>query len=383
MAPSIAVTLVYATDERCLLGRASGKLPWDIPEDRAHFWRTVGSGKAVRTVVAGRKTYEGLAEREVLPRFGCSDIFVLSRKWSPVVVGAWRTGVVQSLEELARRVSVGGTVFVIGGAETFRAFCEPNPHFHVARIVRTDVYGLHDSRAGDVYLPACLMNPGDLGLRTVAHAAVAGGSHAFTTFESPSHRAHTKIILLNGPPGCGKDTAADLIAKDFGAIKLEFKDSLHREVCAHFGLNYAEWIRDYDDRELKETPRADLGGRTPRQAMIYVSEELLKPKFGDACFALRTLDRMRRDALHVVSDCGFQSEVDTMVRSDFDVLVIKMRREGCSFAGDSRDYVDGVACGPQCAGGIRQTAFDNSGSLDMLHGFLKGAVGVWDGLTQA
>lgn len=371
MTPSRSATLIFAADERGLLGRASGKLPWDIPENREYFWRTFYAGDH-HTIVMGRATYDGLVARGLFRHFAHHrSIAVLTS--TPIDNHAVLA--VQSLEALAASLpSSASAVIVIGGAQTFQAFCEPNPHFHISRIDRTAIHLDHAIRDEDVVLPECLRISPAVAFRfRRVGSTTPAATHTHEIWEHPSTRARTKVILLNGPPGSGKDTAADFIVGRFGARKLEFKNALHHLVCEHFGLDYGAWMRDYDNRALKEMPRADLGDRTPRQAMIHVSEEIVKPRHGNGYFALRTLDRMHHKAIHVISDCGFGSEVETMAAAFHDVLVIKLVRTGCSFDGDSRNYVDASRHGT-----VREVTCLNNGTHGELFAFCEGAVSMWD-----
>ena len=77
---------------------------------------------------------------------------------------------------------------------------------------------------------------------------------------------------------------------------------------------------------------------SPREAMIYTSECVVKPSFGNDYFgriAAANLDKTRGN---VFSDGGFEEEVDTLVGFS-DVYIARIHRAGCSFGGDSRRYL--------------------------------------------
>jgi dihydrofolate reductase len=104
----LPLTLIAAVSRNGVIGRG-GQLPWDLPEDRAHFRReTVG-----HAVIMGRRTWD---ERGV-PLDGRRNI-VVSR--SGQVSGSGRE-VARSLEEaLAMARKTDPEPVVIGGAEIFR-----------------------------------------------------------------------------------------------------------------------------------------------------------------------------------------------------------------------------------------------------------------------
>lgn len=150
-----------------------------------------------------------------------------------------------------------------------------------------------------------------------------------------------KIILLNGAIGCGKDTIANLCFGELGTVTLSFKTPMFDIARAILGaIDYNEFIKAYNDRATKEQPMQILNGRSPRQFMIWISEGVIKPEFGDSYFG----DRLARSAIHtdmtIVSDCGFWSEVKPLIDCDkLDVHLIRLHRTGCSFAGDSRSHI--------------------------------------------
>ena len=87
------------------------------------------------------------------------------------------------------------------------------------------------------------------------------------------------IVLFNGPPKSGKDHAADYF-KNKGWKHLSFKYQLYKETCLYFNIHYTWFMERYDNRALKEVPHIDLGHMSCREAMIHVSETVIKPRRG-------------------------------------------------------------------------------------------------------
>lgn len=78
-------------------------------------------------------------------------------------------------------------------------------------------------------------------------------------------------VVLNGPPGCGKDTLANMLSRDGVFVKHQFKDALYEHTAKHFQVDLDKFIKFASDRDLKDSKSlAGLGGRTPRQALIHV-----------------------------------------------------------------------------------------------------------------
>jgi hypothetical protein len=153
-----------------------------------------------------------------------------------------------------------------------------------------------------------------------------------------------KVVLFNGPPRCGKDTAADACMKsgELNAVATSFAYSLKKATHALYGLNNPD-VDMYEDS--KDEPTDALLGKTPREAYIEVSEKLVKPNLGHDFFAKVAIKRLspvvREDDLVVVSDCGFAAEARALAQhvGKDNILLARISREGCSFDGDSRSYI--------------------------------------------
>lgn len=157
-----------------------------------------------------------------------------------------------------------------------------------------------------------------------------------------------KLIILNGPPDSGKDTAADYIAGKYGYTKLEMKGALRK--FAHTIATLAGCDKAFCDalefnRELKDTKRVpEFGNRTWPEFLIWLSESVAKPIFGNDVFARAAIKAVRdSNSTHVVfSDGGFPVEVETLWREFGDLEIVHFHRKGKGFAigrKDSRSYV--------------------------------------------
>ncbi len=101
--------LIAALTRERVIGKANA-MPWHIPEEAAHFYRTtVGN-----TLLMGRKTFESIGGGRPLPR---RRTVVVSRSLPPTAgIDVCRT--FEQAVEKAR--SYGKPVFVAGGAEIYR-----------------------------------------------------------------------------------------------------------------------------------------------------------------------------------------------------------------------------------------------------------------------
>lgn len=155
----------------------------------------------------------------------------------------------------------------------------------------------------------------------------------------------TQIIILNGPPNVGKDTLVRELSENYNATTCSFKNPMFDIALAASGIRQEDWDARYNDRSLKEQPWDRLNGMTCRQFMINISEDFIKPLFGNDHFGKLACDQVR-EGLNIFTDGGFPDETRTLLEEfgQRNVKVVRLMREDCTFAGDSRNYlVDGIA----------------------------------------
>jgi dihydrofolate reductase len=127
------VGLIWAEAKDGVIG-AEGGMPWNVPEDLAHFKEiTLGS-----PVVMGRKTWDSLPER-FRPLVGRENI-VITRQQDWTAEGARRAATVSEAVRGLERV------WIIGGAEIFRQV--------IGDADRLEVTELDLKVDGDAFAPA-------------------------------------------------------------------------------------------------------------------------------------------------------------------------------------------------------------------------------------
>lgn len=172
-----------------------------------------------------------------------------------------------------------------------------------------------------------------------------------------------KIILFNGPPGCGKDTAARGLYEDtdieaeYATQFVRFSSPLKSALASFF----SKPIDDFgvSSMEAQKDSNALPGGVSYRTAQIKLSEEYAKPLFGEGIFGKLLVDRVYKAYAHAsrngllgengkmltfVPDSGFMEEFIPVV-DEFgpaNIMLVKIYREGKDFSADSRGYLDPV-----------------------------------------
>lgn len=155
-----------------------------------------------------------------------------------------------------------------------------------------------------------------------------------------------QVLLLNSPPDSGKDYAASKIRELTGAKHCEFKATLHNIAMSITGLDKESYFTIYNDRDKKEFPQPEFFGMSPRQMLIWISEEVCKPKFGEQFFGMPAANSLDLENGSVFSDSGFPEEVFPlagMVGAE-NIWVVRFNRNGSTFNGDSRDYLQPEDC---------------------------------------
>ena len=174
--------------------------------------------------------------------------------------------------------------------------------------------------------------------------------------------ADNKVILLNGPPGCGKDTLASAIAKAHpGVFIREFKTQLYVITDTLFSLAPMTTQVINMDRERKEVRMDMYGGRSCREALIFVSEKVIKPNFGHHYFGEAAARRVQPKEVSIFSDSGFEEEARCIIQEVGIENVLLLRIEGRgSYTGDSRNFLPGDMF-------LNYVYVNNDSTEDMFH----------------
>lgn len=151
------------------------------------------------------------------------------------------------------------------------------------------------------------------------------------------------IIIFNGPPGTGKDEVCLFLKRNLNFKHIEFKDALFEETCSHFNVSKDWFMTGYSDRSIKERKEGVLGNRSRRDALIHVSEDIIKPNFGKDYFGVKVAEKIKMGVNYCFSDGGFKEEILPIINivGTKKICLVQLTREGCDFSTDSRRYLNG------------------------------------------
>lgn len=168
------------------------------------------------------------------------------------------------------------------------------------------------------------------------------------------------LVLIQGPPRSGKDTAAKWLSQRWSYEHFKFSTPIRRVIRTFFP--------SYSLEEVKDTPVAELGypayEGTVRQLMIAFSETFIKLRLGQDAFGRCLLEELKSieitpDDPIVISDSGFPEEAEPLITyfGEAKTFIIQLSRPGTSFDGDSRSYWsrDGVVHIKLTNGGEKDT----------------------------
>lgn len=173
-----------------------------------------------------------------------------------------------------------------------------------------------------------------------------------------------KVVVFNSAPRSGKNIAADYMCNTINtqdsnlvAYHKAFKDELFK-ICANtLGISVEEYQTDYDRQtpdkvwwmkdlvSISTSASMKVQGEkklySQREFLIHMSENVIKPSFGKDAFGKAFVNSLPEEGIVFVSDSGFPEELQPVIDhvGAENVLVIRIQREGCSFEGDSRDYL--------------------------------------------
>lgn len=157
-------------------------------------------------------------------------------------------------------------------------------------------------------------------------------------------------ILFNGPPSCGKDTLGRVLARNLQLPVLQFKDSLYNLTASHYDVPVEKVIEWNEGGSTSKTmKRTELNGIAICEALVHVSEHLIKPEHGSNFFgkkAASVIKSLPTAKGYVFTDSGFYEELNEVAKVVDRVVIFRVVRKSCAFKNsereDSRQYLEDI-----------------------------------------
>ncbi len=183
-------------------------------------------------------------------------------------------------------------------------------------------------------------------------------------------RKEPVLILISGPPRAGKSRFGRYLSGWLRADHFALSDKLKELVHQYYGIAECD-IMAFED--CKDETRSEFNGKTPRQAYIEFSEEILKPHMGSAWLGKLVVKRVAINAARgtpsVISGVGFIDEVRPlidMIGADRCLHIRVLPTSGSPPASeDSRGELDLEALG------VPLLAMPHTTPLDFVHEFRR------------
>lgn len=173
-----------------------------------------------------------------------------------------------------------------------------------------------------------------------------------------------KMIMLNGPPRCGKDTIAEALDEYLNVVRGDEYQVIHEKFSAPLKAGVrAIYGVGADIEATKDEADDRLLGATYRGAQISLFHHLSRVHGNTVLGQLFAARTVRRDGVFIVSDTGRFDEVFPAIKN-FDAdscVVFRIHRDGTSFANDIRQYVTNTDII-----GIKSFDVDNNGSVEAV-----------------
>ena len=199
-----------------------------------------------------------------------------------------------------------------------------------------------------------------------------------------------KVIVLNGPPRCGKSTALSMLptilnsstaGMNTKAIELVSAPTLKLGVHKLLGLEGG--IDAYEG--VKDQPHKAFHGKTPREVYIKVFTEFLRPVLGEGIMGELWMQEFMKykdspsilNAKYIlVSGLGCHAELVPLIKyfMGINIMILRIHREGYNFDNDCREYIYDTSCrGVDILNaGVGKSAFaDELGWLLTREGFIE------------
>lgn len=171
-------------------------------------------------------------------------------------------------------------------------------------------------------------------------------------------KSSKKIILFNGPPSSGKDTAALILKEFYGDRSIIYKFATPLKDSCHSILGFDETYtkelellkdakigikvnKEYNNFPVQKTLVDNNREMSLRQFYIHIGENVIKPMFGKYFFGDMAVKKINNasEEIVLIPDCGFVEEVIPLLKEFTNIYLVRLNKSNCNFVSDSRSYI--------------------------------------------
>jgi len=180
------------------------------------------------------------------------------------------------------------------------------------------------------------------------------------------------LVLVSGPPGCGKDLFSGMLAERLPAARVDKVAARLKELTHRF-FGIESFHGSFEG--VKGHTNDRFWGLSPREAYTAFSEQLIKPLFGKTYLGRYLLAKFWFDSsskVFIVSDAGFADECGVLITyfGANRTTLVRVSRAGCTFHGDSRSSWDPPA-------GVHVVEVQNDSTIDHLEAVADKFASAW------
>ncbi len=152
-----------------------------------------------------------------------------------------------------------------------------------------------------------------------------------------------KVIFVNGPPRSGKDQAGMILKRTHNVRIYKLSRPMKDALAAFFYIDH--FMMKDEIEPNKDTRSAEFGDLSWRGIQISFAETWAKPVLGQDILGKLGVMFLKQGTTYditVITDSGFVEECMPIVKhiGIDNCLLIQLSRDGCTFEGDSRSYIE-------------------------------------------
>lgn len=152
-----------------------------------------------------------------------------------------------------------------------------------------------------------------------------------------------KMVLLNGPCGVGKKTAAKFLQRDLGARRYKMIQPVRDAVMSLFNIDLVRWTNTINHYNTE--PDEELYYDRPVDAVESLREDWVRTRYDTHLLGRLAVRHLREPTfarITVIDDVNDRDEVLPIIQTygPTNCLLIRLYRNDCSFENEFGSYIE-------------------------------------------